>query len=446
MKIKSFVDTISLSGRLTSGLALFSLCVLGFLFLGVHFAIKDNLEEKQSLHLQSAVSAIKHLIESPKNHQTSLSILHDLEDLVHGDRDVHLKLIEKSGGILYISKSSAWPQGARTIELPLPEERRIASYSTVVIALDTSEDQALIAKFSAILLAATLVGCSTIGLGGFVIVRQGLYPVRSLAEQTRQLATLAIGERLNTQGIPDELVLLVDQFNDLLSRLEKAYLQLESFNANVAHELRTPLAVMTANCELALRGSDTADQLREYIGSNLEDLQSLSGIISDMLFLSHADRGEKARRLPIASLSTLCSEVVEYYEAVFLEAGLNCIIQGDASGSFDGALLRRAVSNLLNNAVRHAQSKSVIEINIKSDKEGGAHISVINIGAPIPEESLPHIFDRFYRIDTSRISSSQNHGLGLAIVSAIARMHGGDTTASCANGATTIGIYVRSGA
>lgn len=442
MKASKLLSAISLSGRLTSGLTLFSLCVLGALFFGVHYSIKINLEEKQSLHLESATSAIKHLIESPKNHQTPMSLLHDLEDLVHGDRDVHLKLIDNSGSILYISKFSAWPQGARTTTLTFPEERRIARYTTAIVALDTSEDQALIAKFSAILLAATLVGCSTIGLGGFVIVRRGLYPVRNLAEQTRQLATLSIGDRLNTQGIPDELVLLVNQFNELLDRLEKAYLQLESFNANVAHELRTPLALMTANCELALRGSDSADQLREYIGSNLEDLQTLSGIISDMLFLSHADRGEKARREPIASLSALCSEVAEYYEAVFLESGLNCSISGDACGSFDGALLRRAVSNLLNNATRHAHSKSTIQICIESDKKGGSYIFVRNIGAPIPEESLPHIFDRFYRVDTSRISSSQNHGLGLAIVSAIARMHDGNTTASCKDGVTTIGIYV----
>jgi two-component system, OmpR family, heavy metal sensor histidine kinase CusS len=442
MKEKSIINSLSLSGRLTGGLALFSLSVLGVLFFGVYFATKTNLEEKQSLHLKNTIIAINHLIESPKDHQTPISLLHDLEDLVHGDRDVHLKLIENAGRIHYISKSNAWPQGAQTIALTFPEERRIAQYSKAVVALDTSRDQALLGKFSAILLAAALIGCGTIALGGFVIVRQGLYPVRALAEQTRQLATLSLGERLDTQGSPDELVLLVDQFNELLNLLEKAYLQLESFNANVAHELRTPLAVMIANCELALRGSDSADQLREYIGSNLEDLQSLSGIISDMLFLSHADRGEKARRTPIANLSALCAEVVEYYEALFLDAGLNCIVEGDVSGSFDGALLRRAVSNLLNNATRHAEPGSTIQIRIKPDEKGGVSLSVSNRGTPISAESLPHIFDRFYRVDTSRMSSSQNHGLGLAIVSAIARMHDGDTNASCHDGTTTIEMHI----
>ena len=132
MKASKLLSAISLSGRLTSGLTLFSLCVLGALFFGVHYSIKINLEEKQSLHLESATSAIKHLIESPKNHQTPMSLLHDLEDLVHGDRDVHLKLIDNSGSILYISKFSAWPQGARTTTLTFEKT------TTLNIPLNTS--------------------------------------------------------------------------------------------------------------------------------------------------------------------------------------------------------------------------------------------------------------------------------------------------------------------
>lgn len=430
----------TLSARLIRWLASLSLGVLGCLCLGVFFSVKANLETQQYLRLEKLSTAIRHLLEGTPAHLRPGTMEHDLEDILKINRDVHLKLRNRSGEVRFISTPESWPSKARFYTLEFPEKVQKTDFAFADLALDTAPDEALLDRLAAILWAAALIGSAAITLGGYLIVYLGLSPIRTLAEQTRSLAILSLDERLETKGIPAELQVLVDQFNDLLNRLEKAYRQLEGFNADVAHELRTPLANIIASSELALRSNDKQESLRDCIGSNLEEMHRLSGIVNDMLFLSQADRGAKARRTPVASLARLCAEVADYYDAVFMETDLQWSIDGDSAGQFDVALLRRLLSNLLNNAARHAYPGSTIVIRIRPEADGKIELSVINRGEPIPAASLPHIFNRFFRVDTARSQGHQNHGLGLAIVSAIARMHNGETFAQSAGGETTIGV------
>jgi len=235
---------------------------------------------------------------------------------------------------------------------------------------------------------------------------------------------------------------LIDQFNALLARIEKAYTQMEGFNADVAHELCTPLATLIANNELALQRPEQAD-IREVLASNLEELHRLTGIVNDMLFLSQADRGVGARRAPVASLASMAADVLDYHEAALAEACLTGKVVGDAHGSFDVPLLRRALSNLLGNATRYASAGSIVQINLRTIDEGRVLISVTNYGSTIDPELLPQLFDRFFRADPARSHGQSNHGLGLAIVGAIARMHQGKPVASSENGVTNVGIEIR---
>ena len=235
---------------------------------------------------------------------------------------------------------------------------------------------------------------------------------------------------------------MVAQFNALLVRLNRAYQQLEGFNADVAHELRTPLATLIGETELALSRERTIAELRDVLGSNLEDLHRLAGLINDMLFLSRADRGECARRSPVDSLAKLVTEVIEFHEASMHEAGVSTRVRGDDTGVFDAALIQRALSNLVANATRFAERGSVIEIEIEAVSSGGVRLSVSNFGPVIPAEHLPRLFDRFYRVDRAREHGDNNYGLGLAIVAAIARMHGGTGFVRSAAGTTTVGFSV----
>ena len=281
-----------------------------------------------------------------------------------------------------------------------------------------------------------------VSLGGFSLVNLGLAPVRRLASQTRAVSADNLHQRLDGAEQPLELVPLIDQFNALLARIEKAYSQMEGFNADVAHELCTPLATLIANNELALRRPEQAD-MREVLASNLEELHRLTGIVNDMLFLSQADRGVGARRAPVASLASMAADVLDYHEAALAEAGLTAKVVGDAHGSFDVPLLRRALSNLLGNATRYASTGSIVQINLRAVDQDRALISVTNYGDTIDPEILPQLFDRFFRADPARSHGQSNHGLGLAIVGAIARMHQGKPVARSENGVTSVGIEIR---
>ncbi len=242
---------------------------------------------------------------------------------------------------------------------------------------------------------------------------------------------------------------LIRQINDLLDRLSVAYRQMESFNADVAHELNTPLSTLISSAELALRKRRTSDELVDVLSSNLEDLHRMASIIADMLFLSNADRGNGAQRMAVSSLAELAREVIEFHEASLLDAGLEVAIQGEAKGILDASLLRRALSNLLGNATRYASKGSKIIVDIRmvaSDRNpftmNAQHIqlTVTNEGQTIDPSHLPRLFDRFYRADSSRTQARSNHGLGLAIVAAIARLHQGNVFARSEAGVTSIGL------
>ncbi|MET0210285.1 MAG: heavy metal sensor histidine kinase, partial [Burkholderiaceae bacterium] len=313
--------------------------------------------------------------------------------------------------------------------------------ASATLVLDSRDDAAFVRRLGMTLMAASLAGALLVSLGGFLLVRMALAPVRRLVDQTRAMAAENLHERLDAEGLPDELLPMVDQFNALLERLRQSYAQLEGFNADVAHELRTPLATLIASTELAMRQPDLQERTLDHLGSNLEDLRRMTGIVNDMLFLSHAHSGVLARRHPVDSLAGLASDVADYHEAALAEADLTLRTDGEASGDFDAALLKRALSNLIGNATRYATPGSTIRVCIESHgMPGVVRLSVANQGPPIAPDHLPRLFDRFYRADPSRKRGKDHHGLGLSIVAAIARMHGGEPFASSEHGVTRIGL------
>ncbi|HVR48438.1 MAG TPA: ATP-binding protein, partial [Pseudorhodoferax sp.] len=221
-----------------------------------------------------------------------------------------------------------------------------------------------------------------------------------------------------------------------------AYRQMEAFNADVAHELNTPLTTLISSSELALRKARSMDELQDVLGSNLEELARLARIVADMLFLSRAHRGIGARREHVESLAQLAADVVEFHEAAMQEANVALRMRGDASGNVDARLLQRALSNLLGNATRHATAGSTIALDLHRTEAGNIEIVVENEGQTIDPVHLPRLFDRFFRVDPARTHADRNHGLGLAIVGAIAHMHQGGTLAQSEAGRTRIGLWL----
>jgi two-component system, OmpR family, heavy metal sensor histidine kinase CusS len=366
-----------------------------------------------------------------------------LEEFLIGHRDMALRVMGPAGQILFDSAqgktSSPPPQRVQRATLQSAWPTSSSRFVSVDLLLDVTRDDLLLRRLGWTLLAASLAGAVLVSATGLLLVRRGLRPVEALAQQIDAVALDRVGLRLDGSAQPLELQPLVERFNALLARVEQAYTQLESFNADVAHEMRTPLTTLIGSSELALNARRSPGELRDVIASNLEDLRRLGGIVNDMLFLSRADRGARARRAETASLARSLAEVVDYYDAALAERDLALVCEGDARVAVDLALMKRAVANLISNAVRYADAGSTVYLRI--DVIGQLlRVAVENRGGRIANEHLPRLFDRFYRVERSRRAGSAHHGLGLAIVSAIARMHGGKPFATSTAGTTAIGI------
>lgn len=436
----------SLGRRLSYWLALQSLVGLVMVCAAVYGATHLGFQSRQSEAMAQKQVQLQHLLAEAARDGDVATLKHKLDDFFIGHPDMALALTRAADGSEFYRRSASnpavEPRVARfTVSAPAPTQGTLDA----VLVLDIREDTALLRRIGITLALAAMAGTLLVSVGGFLLVRLGLRPVRHLVNQTRQLAADTLHRRLDGSAQPEELEPLIAQFNELLGRLELAYVQMEGFNADVAHELCTPLATLISSTELALRKARSAIELREVLGSNLEELQRVASIVHDMLFLSQADRGSVARRAVTPSLATLVQQVCNYHEAALEDAGLTLEIAGDANGSFDTALLQRALSNLIGNATRYAQHGSAVRIEITRPTPDEVQLQVVNRGTTIDPAHLPRLFDRFYRGDASRSHSDRNHGLGLAIVAAIARMHGGRPLASSSEGISAIGMRLRDG-
>ncbi|HEY0825935.1 MAG TPA: heavy metal sensor histidine kinase, partial [Ramlibacter sp.] len=308
-------------------------------------------------------------------------------------------------------------------------------------AIDVEHDVRILDSLAVVLVLTTLAGAAAAALLAGAAVRRGLQPLRMLTRQTERISVGGSGNRLGLARPVEELQPWIAEFNSLLDRMERSYARLEAFNADVAHELRTPLTALIGKTELALSRTRGAMELGATLEGNLEELQRISTIVNDMLFLSRSDRGAAARLAPPMGLRGVAQEVAEFHEAAAGERHLTIDVVGDVEAAVDESLLKRALSNLLENATRHARPCTVVRV-LLADATGTAMVCVENEGPQIPPRHLPHLFDRFYRAEVSRESSDSHHGLGLAIVAAIARMHGGSVFADSDARRTRVGLTI----
>ena len=308
--------------------------------------------------------------------------------------------------------------------------------------IDVAEDVARQDALARWLLLVTSGGALLSAGLAFVMVRQGLKPLRRLADQTQQMSSLHRLSHLRLERRSAELSPLVDRFNDLMDRLEAGRLQLEAFNADVAHELRTPLTALIGRTELALSRPRSTEELTQTLCSNLDELARMSSVVNDMLFLARADGGQQARLSPARDLRPLLGDLLEYHEAQASERGLRLALQGELCLAVDERLLQRAVSNLIGNACRYADPGSTVRVVMAPTDGGQCSISVTNQGDSIARADLPRLFDRFYRGDGARQREGMHAGLGLAIVAAVARMHGGQVWAVSSQRQTEVGMLL----
>nr|WP_245643204.1 ATP-binding protein [Roseateles chitosanitabidus] len=472
----------SLRLRLLVRLALQSMSGLGAVCVAVYLVIFLTLDQRQDETLAQKREAVTHLLTEQRGAHDLAAVRHLLTDFLAGHDELTLRVADREGQVL-LTPIRPMPAGARAKQLrfdvALPAE--LGGRGTAVLVFDKRRDDALLARLGWTLILAAIGGTVVLSAAAAIGVRRELAPLRALVKQAAAVGVDRLELRLDGRDQVEELQPLILQINELLDRLAGAYRQMESFNADVAHELNTPIAILVNSCELALRRPRSPEELKEALASNLEELHRIARIVADMLFLANAQRGATASREEEVELSELAAEVIDYHEDGLRAAHLGAVVRGEARARVDAGLLQRAIANLVSNATRYATPGTVVEVVITrgavADADGSVdasvsasaspgagagasetmsagqgavggrpiRIDVVNVGAAIAPKHLPRLFDRFYRVDPSRSGASRHHGLGLSIVAAVARMHGGRAEARSSDGVTTVGFSIDPG-
>lgn len=259
---------------------------------------------------------------------------------------------------------------------------------------------------------------------GFLVARRGLAPVNEMAALMTKMKAPLLHQRVGNRNWPLELTALASAFDEMLARLEQAFERLSQLSGDLAHEIRTPLSNMRGEAEVALTRLRTAEEYRGILESNLEEIQRLSRMTDSLLFLARADNPETRISCSLLDTRQELSAIVEFHEAAAEERQVTMLVEGSEPVNADPLLFRRAVSNLVSNALRHTPPGG--RITLASFKTGDrVEVTVSDTGEGIGAEHLPKIFDRFYRGQKSRQSDNTSAGLGLAIVKSIMQLHGG---------------------
>ncbi|AHB77886.1 Sensor protein CzcS [Pandoraea pnomenusa] len=385
---------------------------------------------------------------TPRDGTTTYAVTSDDPNYTYGTPVIGMFVKRLSNGYVRLRPDEGDDDMLTTREILPPYGTRPAV--TLQVAASYSPNERTLRAFGLGLAALSALGSLAVLILSYSVTRLGLAPLTRLTREASEIRPDNRSQRLDTRSLPVELNDLAHSFNGALARLDSAYERLESFNADVAHELRTPVTILIGQTEVALTRERPVEDLRVLLQSNLEELGRMRTIINDMLFLSRADQGERATGLTGLSLASEAAHTLEFLEIPLEEARVTARLHGAAFAQVNKALFGRALANLVMNAVEHCAPGANIDVHITplaagTEDAGQVRIEVVNPGAPIPREVLRHLFDRFFRAEPSRTNSRENHGLGLAIVKAIAEMHGGTVWARSADGLNTFGFSIATG-
>ena len=432
---------------------------IGFYLYGT---VAKELAARNEDHLNSMTQLVRHVLDDVTSLEQLLADPGLVTHLLVGHADLRLTLYGPDRKPLLLSAGTPFPNEAWShIDQPMAQgvtsglwrdtaqsAYRLAAArihtgapglqdSTILLALDVSQEMRVLRTFRNTLFGVMPLASLIAAAMGFLIASRGLRPIVRIAQSARRITASQLQERLDTRGIPEELAALVESFNVMLARLEDSFRRLSDFSADLAHELRTPLTNLLGRTQVTLAQKRSADEYREVLESNIEEVEQLARLVSDMLFIAQVDRAEAALDREDVQLRPELERVAEFFSVSCEERGITIAVSGEATVRADRTMLRRAAGNLISNAIRHSPDRERIDVVVGHD-ETKVTVSVIDRGAGVTPEHRSRIFDRFYRSDPSRTRNSGGSGLGLAIVRSIAKLHGGDVSIESEPGKPTV--------
>ncbi|MDR6913637.1 two-component system heavy metal sensor histidine kinase CusS [Pseudomonas sp. 3296] len=315
----------------------------------------------------------------------------------------------------------------------------------LTLLLDITHHQHFLQRMQHLIwLTVGLSALATALLGAWA-ARSGLRPLRRMSAVARGVSAQSLNARLPEENMPPELAELAHSFNAMLGRLDDSFQRLSAFSADIAHELRTPLSNLLTHTQVTLTRPRPIEDYREALHSNLEELQWMAQLVNDMLYLAKADHGLLTPKREPLELAQEVDLLLEFFAPPAEDAQVTLTREGNAHLEGDRSMLRRALSNLLDNALRFTPVGGEVRVRIVEQAKG-LSLTVENSGDGIDGALLPRLFDRFYRTDPARQEGSSEHaGLGLAITQSIVRAHGGQIRCESGNGWTRFVIELPKG-
>ncbi|MBB3141411.1 heavy metal sensor histidine kinase [Halomonas organivorans] len=429
----------SLSLRLSLLFALVTLVLLGGLGAYLYHALGEQIAWRDDQMLQGRLERMEALLDDGE----SIAALRRRPLLyanMLGNRESLLWILDAQGTPLIevnppglpVPELPSAPEG-RLGEHPAVEATRLAWRSldhdgrrlTLVAGKTLDERERMLAAYRLRLWLAMGVGAVLACVLGWAVARRGLRPVRRLADRARMIDVAHLHQRLEASDETTELRELSRALNQMLARLEEGFAQLSRFSEDLAHEMRTPLGNLLGATQQALQRERASEEYRQLLGSHVEEYERLSRMIETMLFLARTEQPSQTLPREVLDLGTLVDQLCDYFEGMAEDDGRSLVnrTQGRVTANLD--LLRRALANLIDNALRHGGSGTEIRL-VSRPEAGRLRLGVISHGAPIHDAERERLFERFYRGDPARSRPAGTGGLGLAIVRSVAQLHGGE--------------------
>ncbi len=448
------LSQMSLTRRLTLMFVVAASAVLLMLGFVVASSVEAHFEDLDLEVLSGKMALTRQALQSVASQDDLLPFTHQLARSLVGHHGLEVMVLDAERAVLFATAHASFdpdlvtrhalqgPQRPALWELDGKIYRGVAAQLptsaldgaghpiqvVVVAATDTTHHQLYMQSFLQNLWLFVGFAALLTGVLGWVAVQRGLAPLRAMREQAQVVTAQQLSHRLPVQSVPLELAELAQSLNDMLARLELAFARLSDFSSDIAHELRTPVSNLMTQTQVALSRPRPAHDYQRVLESNAEELERMARMIADMLLLAKAEHGLARPGRQSFKLADEVRALFDYYDAVAQDKGLRLEVEGDAIVTADRLMLRRAIGNLLSNAIRHATPHTPLQVHIASDIDV-VSMHIDNTGDPIPAQYLERIFDRFFRVDASR-QRVDGTGLGLAIARSIVTAHGGVISAA----------------
>ena len=444
--------TWSIARRLTVLYCLSAFVLLSLASGYLYWGLKNNLAEEDHELLGDMVNVIRSIMRERPDDANALREEVESESAARRYSKYYTRILDEAGRVITITPGMEELVPASTFSMPVPPSKPVhrstewksssgrtlllaaawgeigtnsPQRQVIQIALDVTPEAGILADYRAKLGMVLLLGLAASAAAGVWIARQGLRPLEEITRATQLVTASQLNERIGESPWPAELSVLAMEFDRMLGRLQDSFTRLSQFSADLAHELRNPINNLMGEAEVALSRSRSPDEYRGVLESNLEELHHLARMIDSLLFIARADHAQTRLELKPLEARGEIQAVLDFHEAEAAEHEVQLSGHGDATIHADPTLLRRALSNLISNALAHTPAGGHIRVSAEKGSGDSVNLSVADDGKGIPPEHLPRVFDRFYRVDPARSRHTTGTGLGLAIVRSIAELHDG---------------------